>query len=388
MSKIEWTNQTWNPTIGCDKVSQGCKNCYAIRMAYRLMHHPNQIVAAKYKGTVEKTKSGDLNWTGKINLLDDVLLKPVKNKKTTMYFVDSMSDLFHKDVPYSFVDKVFAIMLLCPQHTFQILTKRPDRMTAYMNSKTDDDAREIEEAAEIIVCEHPDLFYVMETYKTDEGKISYPSNTLLPYIKEAGWYSGITYTDCGEGGFEKDTEFIYEGNWPAKNIWLGVSVEDQKAADERIPLLLKTPAAIRFLSCEPLLGPLDISKFMVPEGVHHHPDNTLTGETGMALNKMVNMVNPELKKQLHWVIVGGESGPGARPMHPDWAREIRDQCKASGVAFFFKQWGEWTEHRATEAKELRSVSHNGFGQDMCRVGKHKAGRLLDGKIYNEYPKLK
>lgn len=281
MSKIEWTDKTWNPVTGCTKVSQGCKNCYAERMYERF----------NGKGSFKN-----------IICHPERLEHPLRWKKPCMVFVNSMSDLFHEDVPFEFIRRVFMAMLNSPMHTFQVLTKRPERAVEFFKE-----------------------------------------------MKSLG--STIGYETL-------------------QNVWIGVSVEDQETANERIPLLLQVPASVSFLSCEPLLGPIDfyeVSSSMPPD--HTHP---WRGEP--------------ILYGIHWLIAGGESGPGARPMHPDWVRELRDQCNDAGVAFFFKQWGEWAEHRLSEAKQLKSVFHKGFGQDMCKVGKKSAGRLLDGVLHNEFPK--
>lgn len=325
MSKIEWTGKTWNPVVGCDKISAGCKNCYAIRMAYRLMHNPK--MAGKYQGTAMKTAGGELNWTGKINTLPDTLTLPMTWTKPTMVFVNSMSDLFHEAIPFEFISAVFSVMSDINIHTYQVLTKRPARM--------------------------------VEFFKWMQEAFGFP------------WQ-------------------------PSSNVWLGVSVEDQKAADERIPLLLQVPAAVRFLSCEPLLGPIDLSKYYfctIPGKVtNRYPFK------GLQENEKTKWIN-----LLNWVIAGGESGPGSRPMHPDWARGLRDQCKAAGVPFFFKQWGEWGIREKPHESEsdispcekherwLNAAGGHGFhGEEVYRVrkvGKKKAGRLLDGQLHNQMPNV-
>lgn len=230
-SSIEWTEATWNPVTGCTKISEGCRNCYALRMSKRLKAMGNK----RYKNGF------------KVTLHHDLIETPFSWKKPRRIFVNSMSDLFHKDVPLSFIKAVFTTMNLANWHQYQILTKRPERVLEIAN----------------------------------------------------------------------------ELNW-TPNIWMGVSVEDEHVT-HRIDLLRQIPAHIRFLSCEPLIGPL-------------HNLN-LTG--------------------IHWVIVGGESGPNARPMNPDWVRSIRDQCQQQNVAFFFKQWGG--------------------------VQKHRTGRILDNRTWDEYP---
>lgn len=307
MSKIEWTEKTWNPIIGCDKVSEGCKNCYAMRMAWRLMHNPK--TAAKYDGVAKKTEGGAINWTGNLNFLSDVLTLPLRTKKPTVWFVNSMSDLFHDEVPNEWIDAVMQVIEHTPHHTYQVLTKRPGRMAAYFNA-------------------------------------------YYPYLYKKAGYKGL------------------------ENLWLGVSVEHQKAADERIPHLLATPAAVRFLSCEPLLGPVDIAK--------------ACGTSAIA--KGFSYLSFQ---EIQWVIVGGESGPNARPMHPDWARSLRDQCQAAGVPFFFKQWGEWVPELQISKELLPSgffrvgcftnAEGEGAKIDTYKVGKKATGRMLDGREWNEVP---
>ena len=231
MSKIEWTRnddgtegKTWNPLAGCSIVSPGCTNCYAMRMAARI---ERMQPASHYKG-LTKQVNGNPVWTGKIaRAPEHIFYAPLKWRKPTRVFVNSMSDLFHEDVRDEWIDRIFAIMALSPRHTFQILTKRLKRMQKYSGRRAALD-----------------------------------------------------------------------------NVWLGVSVENQQAADERIPLLLDTYAATRFISAEPLLGPLALEALL---------------------------------PGIDWVVVGGESGPGKRPVNLDWMRDIRDQCKAAGVPLFVKQ---------------------------------------------------
>ena len=245
-SGIEWTEATWNPVAGCTPISPGCLNCYAARMALRL-EHISESGCAKYKGTAKRSKNGRPVFTGRINLDYDALELPRRWRKGRRIFVNSMSDLFHENVPAAFVRDVFKVMNDCPQHQFQVLTKRPDH--------------------------------------------------ALELADSVRW---------------------------TPNIWLGTSVENAMYI-HRIETLRLIPAHIRFLSCEPLLGPM-----------------------------------PKLPlKGIHWVIVGGESGPGSRPMEPRWVEQIRDRCIVNDVAFFFKQWGG--------------------------VRKHETGRKLAGRTWNDYP---
>lgn len=294
-TKIEWTEATWNPVTGCKKVSAGCKHCYAERDWARLAHLPS------YQGRAFTD----------VVCHPERLDQPLRWKRPRRIFVNSMSDLFHPDVPIEFIRQVFDVMEVCPQHTFQILTKRAERM-----------------------------------------------------------------------------QFLLWSEWdwkPAANIWLGVSVEDQATADERIPLLLQTPAAVRWISAEPLLGAVDLSQFLI----HSLDEAEAVGNYG-----------------LDWVVAGGESGSLARPMYPDWVRNLRNQCADANVPFLFKQWGEWAPSTALPqdirlryeqwawTNEQGGEPHVGFGpfkdefahhELMGKVGKARAGRLLDGVLHDGYP---
>ena len=278
MSKIEWTERTWNPVTGCDKISAGCKNCYAETMANRLQ------------------AMGQANYANgfKVTLQPQMLDVPLKRKKPTMWFVNSMSDLFHKDIPFEFIDRVFGMMTLCPQHTFQILTKRADRLKEYMER--------IEDA--------PDLVGFAAAYWAEFEDIP-----------------------------------MYE-EWPPKHIWLGVSVENQKAADERIPLLLETPAAIRFLSCEPLLGAVDLTDIRI---VYPVVLNSLTGgHFNIDDEPITENGKPIFGNKIDWAIVGGESGPKPRFCQLEWIRSIVEQCRGANVPVFVKQLGSFVYYQNPE----------------------------------------
>jgi len=285
---IEWTDATWNPTTGCDKVSPGCDHCYAMTLAPRL----------KAMGSPRYQNDGDPKTSGPgfgFTMHPEALDQPLRWKRPRRIFVNSMSDLFHSDMKVAFLADVFAVMALAEQHTFQVLTKRPGRMRSILMA--------------------PAFRHAVATRASDR---------------------------MGEPPFDPCPTFdhIMGPGWPLLNVWLGTSVEDQKRADLRVRPLLDTPAAVRFLSCEPLLGPVDI--------INGLGDSWLTG--------------------LDWVIVGGESGRGARPMHADWARSLRDQCDAAGVAFHFKQWGSHDEHGTPMHKKL-------------------AGRMLDGRTWDDFPEV-
>jgi protein gp37 len=255
MTKIEWTDVTWNPTRGCTRVSEGCRNCYAERIAARnLPGHRSPTTGEPF---AILTDSGP-RWTGDVELIESKLEEPLHWRKPRRVFVNSMSDLFHESLPDEAIDRLFAVMALCPQHTFQVLTKRAERMRGWLSQKIGAGHRGD------VVAEFTRQNFARRWHK-----------------------SGMQW------------------QWPLPNVWLGVSVEDD-SQQQRVREIVKTPAAVRFISYEPALGPLDL-RWALP--------------------------------WLQWVICGGESGPGARPLDLAWARIIRDQCRDAGVACFMKQLG-------------------------------------------------
>lgn len=329
-SAIGWTEKVWNPVTGCNKVSAGCKFCYAEIMHRRL-------------SKMQPEKYGRPFLDGAIDYPPD-LNKPMEWKKPSMIFVNSMSDLFHVDIPFYYVFECFVVMMKANHHTYQILTKRHDRMLEFFNF--------VEEMA-------PEM---------------------------------------------------YEDICQADHIWLGVSVENQQMANIRIPALLKTPIRTKILSCEPLLGPLEIVKHCVSG----RGDFSDAGEVST------------VSSAIAWVIAGGESGHQARAPHPDWFRSLRDQCASMAVPFFFKQWGsyytqsfkmtsgepsfrmfesfqQWVNKAQTwVGSNSACVSIDGLqcmnGADMKkatypvaimdRMSKKNAGNLLDGKLHEAYPHRK
>ena len=335
-TKIEWTEETWNPVTGCSHVSPGCENCYAERMAPRL-------VAMGQDGYTS------LPWTAQ-NAAQNVVLRPerldqpLRWTKPRRIFVNSMSDLFHERIPDEFIDRVFAVMALADWHCFQVLSKRPSRMQEYMQ-------RALPRIAAL---------------RRDDGE----GNRQEERHELQG---GIS--DSAPQTLEAHLE------WPLPNVWLGVSVEDQRRADERIPLLLQTPAAVRWLSCEPLLGPVELTNI---RWLEFRVDclSQRYGRDGWS---------ERAGAKIDWCVVGGESGPGARPMHPVWARSLRDQCVAERIPFFFKQWGCWYPSSNRDGEPRRELglcrTSMGFedGQRMWRGTKAEAGRYLDGHIWDEYP---
>ena len=304
---IEWTDYSWNPVSGCDKVSPGCDHCYA------------ETIATRFAGT--KAYPHGFKVTLKPERLTDPLRK--RSWRGKHVFVNSMSDLFHKDVPDDYIARVFAVMTLAPEITFQILTKRHGRLRSLLDD---------------------DQFI---------RKVWAECDYFLPR--------------------EKHPDVL---GWPLPNVWLGVSVEDQQRADLRIPALIATPAAVRFLSCEPLLGPVDLGPLKYP----HMPDCLSSDEPPWCT------CGRDPAGYLDWVIVGGESGPGARPMHPDWARTLRDQCVGAGVPFHFKQWGEWVpEDQSPEDAVIPATYRFDEPTGTIRLGKKASGRELDGRTWDEWP---
>jgi len=342
-TKIEWTDATWTPIRArriyvnagdpgwrpalpggkagwhCEHVSEGCRNCYAEAINKRL-------------GTGLEFKPGH-RANIEVFLDEKTLFAPLKWKKPRHIFVCSMTDAFADFVQDEWLDRIFAVMALSPQHTFQVLTKRAERMRTY--------------------CTAPDVRFRAEKIARDMTNDSM-SATVRRYF--------------------------LGNNAPIPHVWLGISAEDQTRADERIPLLLQTPAAVRFVSLEPLLGPISFrwakwDNWKDAEGYARNPVDHLDG-----------------LRILDWVIVGGESGPNARPMHPDWARSLRDQCAEAGVPFFFKQWGTFAPGALNDKWETVANDGNLKIDDpkfdiaqVTRVGKKAAGRLLDGIEHNGMP---
>lgn len=356
-SAIEWTDATWNPITGCTLVSEGCRHCYAARLAgTRMKNHPTR------QGLARQNRAGEFKFTGEVRFNEGWLDQPLRWKRPRRIFVCAHGDLFHESVPDEWIDRVFAVMALAPQHTFQVLTKRPERARRYFSAVS----------------------------AGDGGALAAQSRIQLAV------------------GSEHGAEQLEGWRWPLPNVWLGTSVEDQAAADKRIPELLATPAAVRFISAEPLLGPIDLLRFGM--AVHHHPGNDVSDPAVQALVRAVRkkFAAERGKGTLDWVIVGGESGPQARPMDPEWVRSLRDQCGPAGVPFFFKQWGAWAPaENATgpSAPIERGAWANGDGSwrfrdvsrresegmradeapDLWRLGKKAAGRLLDGVTHSAMP---
>jgi protein gp37 len=361
-TNIEWTEATWNPVSGCTEVSPGCDHCYA------------KSVAERFRGTQGHYYEHGFD----VTLRPDKLDLPLRWTKPKRIFVNSMSDLFHDQVPDEYIARVFAVMALAPQHTFQLLTKRHGRMRSLLGSD-----------------DFPML--VRRAMREFEPPVN--------HLEDPDPADGGNCGNCAAGVAHASF------NWPLRNVWLGVSVENQQWADIRIPALLDTPAAVRFLSMEPLLGPVDLAAVPRPACTCGERPLKITAERSLPVHRTgcpaTRYPWPD------WVIVGGESGRGARPMHPGWARSLREQCTAAGVPFLFKQWGEW-------APSMGRVEHQGFvwndGRlleasstpirtfaarrpryvvssppdapgwvNVERVGKKAAGRELDGATWDQFP---
>lgn len=346
-SEISWTDNTWNPWIGCTKVSAGCKNCYAERDFDKRRHVVEWGKGNPRKRTTDAYWKQPLAWNRKAE----------KEGTRPRVFCASLADWLDPEVPIEWFMDLMGLIAVTPNLDWLLLTKRPEHFDSRMG----------------------DAFF--EWAKTS------PQKTPAHYM-------------CYDWRIRRVA--------PA-NVWIGTTVENQKATD-RIPHLLSIPARVRFLSCEPLLGPVDISSWIAKALPYLTKQNF---EAATARNRFVIDVE-SIKDQMmcnlgiDWVICGGESGPNARPMHPDWARDLRDQCAAAGVAFHFKQWGEWApgecaQHAPTKTERTATwfddkwiyeeVSVEGSEEmhcddepDVYRLGVKNAGRLLDGREWNELPK--
>jgi len=392
---IEWTDATWNPIRGCSRVSDGCRHCYAETQAARVISMDRGRGIPNGQGSYDGLLAKGGQWNGSIKVVESVMEQPLRWKRPRMIFVNSMSDLFHENVPCEVIDRIFDVMARASQHTFQILTKRPARMRDYL----------------------------------DGCSLALDSKGQQQFIASDG------------------SSHV----WPLPNVWIGVSIEDQASADERIPMLLDTPAAVRWLSMEPLLGPVDIAKWLSPwtcsdccyHGAEGDSGPSLCSSCGVATeyspalgsdrcpacgdddgtcstvgascprcqsvegwSRDCGFKFPNQDEYIHWVVVGGESGVKARPMHPDWARSLRDQCADAGVPFLFKQWGEWAPGVCVERQNgivpaaslvngewqlgredlASNGGHEAVEPDLYRIGKRFAGRLLDGNAHDGYPR--
>ncbi len=541
-TRIEYVTHTWSPVTGCSPVSEGCQNCWAKRFSQRL------------RGRCGYPEDNPF----RVTLHPERLDEPLRWRKPKRVFTGSMTDLFHDEVPDKFLDRIFAVIALCPQHTFLILTKRPERMRLYLTNAARPFA--IQKAIDEIGIDLAGASITKEEWRaipgyegfyevSNQGRVRRvggstkgrrnPEGILRPRATRGGYQSvclslgaqvrqvrinrlvleaftgpppfpdaearhlngdptdnrivnlcwgskkdnmadasrhgtagvwmkgrakftpdqvaeirdlrakGMKLDDIAAryNTSRKHISAICLGRkyrppalrWPLPNVWLGVTAENQARADERIPILLQIPAAVRWVSCEPLLGPVNLNPWISRWELcdHTSPSGKLLyrcrvcGRETPIPDKTCRLIQGDMQCEkrwqspISWVVVGGETGPGARPMHPDWLRSLRDQCQAAGVAFFFKSWGDWwpshpvygdtdrieryedlhPNFRCEAATEL-TLENNGAmpggikGPErwshyqprpelnpwrMLRVGKKAAGRLLDGRERNEMP---
>lgn len=325
---IQWTDATWNPCIGCAKVSEGCRNCYAMSAASRIVSMSRgrnarsyrdagvsdgidwgaEPCSSPYEKVIKTDERGypEAKWNGRAVFLPERLDQPLRWQKPRMVFVNSMSDLFHEDLTFEQIAAIFGVMAASPRHTFQVLTKRPARMLEFF---------EWMESA---------------TYYDNTGPAAGMMDVLTQFNGRLGSF------DEHDNG-ERLSAALWDPGWPLPNVWLGVSVEDQATADDRIPVLLQCPAAVRWVSAEPLIGPVD-------DFVTHYESCGRcggTGRTGPEVCWECCGIGDDVGKEftLDWVVVGGESGNGARPCHLAWIRSIVDQCHQAEVPCFVKQLG-------------------------------------------------
>jgi len=385
---ISWTDETWNPVVGCSIVSPACTNCYAMSVAASIERR--QGSASHYFETT-KVVNGKPVWTGNLKLSPNhIINKPLSWQRERRVFVNSMSDLFHENMPEEWIDRVFATMALSPRHTFQVLTKRPERMRLYVSS--------------------PETIRRVYSMACDIALALKLNVTLIARREDAA------HAPPGPR--------VFLDTWPLPNVWLGVTAEDQTRADERVPSLLETPAVIRFVSAEPLLGAIDFNRIDIAAWLRHLKGGS--SEPSLAPGPSIGLHphDPDMRwpllapfehmqsgytsPGLDWIIVGGESGPSARPTHPDWVRSIRDQCAKAGVAFHFKQWGDLAPvydrdrddpdwQRCAEIADstpkgrwMNLAGGHGFHGERVmrfdRIGKKLAGRLLDGAVHDAFPR--
>lgn len=334
---IEWTDASWNPIrarnkktgkVGwfCERKSPGCDPCYAESMN-------------AWRGTGIPFKPGHRDDI-ELFLDENILMQPLRWRRPRMIFPCSMTDLFGSFVPEEMIDRIFTVMALTPRHIYQPLTKRPDRMRDWFR-------------------------------RDPQDAINSHAGTLMHW-------DIMPTLDV----------------WPLPNIWPGTSVEDQRRANERIPVLMEIPAAKRWISAEPLLGPIDLETAWHGESAL---DAECWGDCGWCEKGYPPLHNCRRKPTdydgrsgLDWVVTGGQSGSGAKPMHPDWARQIRDDCKYAGVSFLFKQWGQYRPICDLRRSEMEAKGRTTFevdGQLFANVGKKRAGRLLDGIEHNGFPEI-
>ena len=332
---VDWFDATWNPTAGCSLYSAGCEHCYAMRIAAQLARMGGKT-GSRYTGLTTPERSGP-TWTGEMRVAEDLLGWPLLRRRPRRIAVNPMSELFHENLPTQTIDLLHAVMRAAHWHQFLVLTKRSERMRAYYSDPETPD-RIADKSA------------LLSSLMASTGRRR-PSSRMIERTSPA-----------------ERREF-----WPLPNLWLGVSVEDQDRMT-RISDLLQTDAALRWVCFEPLIGRVEPEAVPVADrlvdafrGTHYIVDGR-----GRSV-----AVDAPAWPPLDWVVAGGEIGVGARPMQASWVHSLRDKCVSAGVPFFFRQWGEWAPG-----------SGGPSGETMARVGKRSAGRLLDGRTWDQTPRSK
>ena len=363
----EWYDATWNPTGGCSPVSPGCDHCEALQTVSKLARIGGKG-GARYTGLTAMGRSG-LQWTGEIRLRADVLVWPLLQRTPRRILIDSLADLFHEKLAVETIDALHAVIAIAHWHRFLVLTKRADRMCAYYTDPQTPYriALAIDSLAATVLPSlgpHP--------RSGGDGTVPAPGATRTRsagarQLRAVGLSCVIRQPPDQSG----EPSSIGLDPWPLPNLWPGVSVEDQERIG-RIGDLLQMPASQRWACFEPLLGPVRLDAVPVGEG---YVDALFGGFYRLdGRGRRVPISGPAWRP-LDWVVGGGEIGPGARPSDPDWVRGLRDGCVAAGLPFLFKQWGEWAP----------AAPDDGLGRRMVRLGRRAAGRLVDGRFWDELP---